>query len=163
MNKSADMNPGETGQFNIRVYGIFINEKNEILLSDEYVLDQKMTKFPGGGLHYGEGTVDCLKREAVEEFGQEIRILSHFYTTDFFQKALFFKDHQLISIYYKAAFVTPVKFKISHKHFDFRELKNGSQSFRWVSIRSLNPGDLSFPIDRHVLNLLKSESPHRVS
>jgi 8-oxo-dGTP diphosphatase len=77
------------GNFVIRIYGIVLNESNEILLTDEYQLGMKMTKFPGGGLHFGEGTIDCLRREFREECnGQEIKNIRHFYTTDFFQKAL---------------------------------------------------------------------------
>ena len=72
--------------FTIRVYAIIINNKNEILLSDEFQMGMKMTKFPGGGMEFGEGTIDCLKREAIEEFGQEIEVLDHFYTTDFFNR-----------------------------------------------------------------------------
>ena len=105
--------------FNIRVYGILVNEKSQVLLTDEYVLDRKMTKFPGGGLHFGEGPEDCLKREALEEFGQEIEITGHFYTTGFFQRALFYEDHQLISIYYRIVFPESPKFKISERPFDF--------------------------------------------
>jgi len=44
-----------------------------------------MTKFPGGGLQFGEGTIDCIKREFREELGCEIGVLKHFYTTDYFQ------------------------------------------------------------------------------
>ena len=50
-------------RFNIRVYGICINERQEVLLSDESYRDLHFTKFPGGGLGFGEGTIDCLKRE----------------------------------------------------------------------------------------------------
>ena len=60
-------------QFNIRVYGLVINEGKEVLLTDEYLLDRKMTKFPGGGMHFGEGPEDCIKREALEEFYEETR------------------------------------------------------------------------------------------
>ena len=141
--------------FNIRVYGIFINDKNEVLITDEYQLDTKMTKFPGGGLQFGEGTIDCLKREMREECQQEIEGIRHFYTTDFYQKALYYEDHQLISIYYKAKLKPPIHFKLSERPFDFKEMKNGNQSFRWISIKNLNPTDFSFPIDKHVANLLK--------
>jgi ADP-ribose pyrophosphatase YjhB (NUDIX family) len=144
-------------EINIRVYGIIQNENNEILLSDEYVLDRYMSKFPGGGLIPGEGPEDCLKREAIEEFGQEIDIISHYYTTGFFQKAIFFEDHQLISIYYRIRFKDIPQFKISSKKYDFGGEINGSQSFRWASITSLCEEDLTFPIDRFVLNLLKME------
>lgn len=141
--------------FNIRVYGLIINEKSEVLLTDEFQLGRKMTKFPGGGLKFGEGTADCIRREALEEFGQEVEIVEHFYTTDFFQKALFYKDHQLISIYYIIRFKKPIGFRISDKPFDFSELINGNQSFRWKRITDLLPDELSFPIDRHVAVLLK--------
>ena len=70
--------------FNIRVYGLLINDKNQILISDERRNDFSFTKFPGGGLEFGEGTIDCLKREFIEEMNLEIEVLSHFYTTDFF-------------------------------------------------------------------------------
>jgi len=143
--------------FVIRVYGIAVNEKKEVLISDEFMLDTKMIKFPGGGLEYGEGTIECLKREAIEEFGQEIEITGHFYTTDYFQPALYYKDTQLISIYYRMRFIEPVKFKISLKPFDFEVLKNGNQSFRWLKIEELNPSELTFPIDRRVARLLKEK------
>lgn len=142
-------------KFVIRVYAIIINDRREVLLSDEYFKNTYMTKFPGGGLEWGEGTVDCLKREAMEEFGQSIDIVAHFYTTDYFQKALFFEETQLLSIYYMARFVDPIRFTISTKPFDFPNIQNGSQSFRWKSLSSLTVEDFSFPIDRKVALMLK--------
>ena len=61
----------EAIKMNIRVYSLIINNKHEVLLSDEFRLKQNMTKFPGGGLIPGEGTIDCIHREALEEFNQE--------------------------------------------------------------------------------------------
>jgi ADP-ribose pyrophosphatase YjhB (NUDIX family) len=145
------------GDFVIRVYGLVISNSAQILLSDEYVFDSRMTKFPGGGMEFGEGPEDCIRREAMEEFGQEIEIIEHFYTTGFFQKALFFDNHQLISIYYKVKFKETPNFRISEKPFDFSVNINGSQSFRWANIADLTLDDLTFPIDRHVLGLLKKE------
>jgi len=141
--------------FNIRVYGILINDMNEVLISDEFVLNTYMTKFPGGGLKFGEGPEDCIKRECIEEFGQEIEIREHFYTTGFFQKALFYSDHQLISIYYLIDFLKKPKFKISIKAFDFSGKVEGSQSFRWVEINSFDLNELKFPIDKLVFKQLK--------
>ena len=51
----------ENKRFNIRVYGFLIDE-GCILVTDEFRLGIFMTKFPGGGLIYGEGMIDCLKR-----------------------------------------------------------------------------------------------------
>lgn len=151
------MNLPEIKHFNLRVYALIIIN-GHILLSDEYVHDMKMTKFPGGGLYFGEGPVDCLKREAIEEFGQEIEITEHFYTTHFFQQALFYTDQQLISIYYLARFPEAARFRISDKSFDFPDLVNESQSFRWARINDLMENELSFPVDRFVLGMLKSGS-----
>jgi len=142
--------------FNIRVYGLLFNEKKEVLLSDEYVLEQYMTKFPGGGLKFGEGPEDCIKREAVEEFGQEIEIIEHFYTTGFYQKALFYDNQQLISIYYKIKLASLPGFKISEKPFDFTNDSQTKQSFRWEDPLLLTAEALTFPIDRYVLELIKS-------
>ena len=151
------MNQKPISHFNIRVYGLLLNSNNEVLISDEFQLDQRMTKFPGGGLKFGEGPADCLKREAIEELGQEIIIADHFYTTDFFQKALFYPDHQLISIYYLVKLAGPRKFRIAEKPFEFTENINGSQSFRWAAIATLKPEDFTFPVDRHVCRLLKEK------
>jgi 8-oxo-dGTP diphosphatase len=142
--------------FNIRVYGLFINPENEILLADEERFGMKMTKFPGGGLQFGEGTIECLKREGLEEFKQEIEVLGHFYTTDFFQQAMFFEDKQLISIYYLAKFPEKERFRLASKPFDFinRDMKEPI-SFRYMPLDYMKEKDLSFPIDRYVLKLLK--------
>jgi 8-oxo-dGTP diphosphatase len=146
---------GKHGKFVIRVYAIIINEGHEVLLSDEYMLDMKMTKFPGGGLQQGEGTIDCLKREAVEEFGQEIEVTAHFYTTDYYQESMFHKGRQLLSIYYLARFRSPIRFPISKRPFDFEEMKNGNQSFRWEKIDALKAEEMTFPIDRIVAEKLR--------
>lgn len=151
------MNLKNITNFVIRVYGLVINDKKEVLLTDEYQLDTKMTKFPGGGLKFGEGPIDCIKREAMEEFGQEIEVIDHFYTTDYFQEALFHKHHQLISIYYRIRFKEKIRFRISEKTFDFPEMKNGMQSFRWKTISELTEDDVSFPIDKMVVRLLKKK------
>lgn len=142
-------------KFTIRVYALILNGKNEVLLSDEFRLGMRMTKFPGGGLQFGEGTLNCLKREAMEEFGQEIEITSHFYTTDFFQRAIFFEDHQLISIYYLAGFVDPIRFKISDRLFDFEQDIEGNQSFRWRKLNELQKEEITFPVDKKVALMLK--------
>lgn len=146
------------GNFVIRIYGIIVNNNNEVLLSDEYQLGMRMTKFLGGGLEFGEGTIEGLKREFREECnGQEIKNIIHFYTTDFYQTALFHENKQLLSIYYLAELADPIKFEISNKSFDFQDDKNGSQSFRWVKINSLNEDEITFPIDKFVTGKLKQQ------
>jgi len=149
------MSSASASWFTIRVYALITNENREVLVSDEFQLDTKMTKFPGGGLEFGEGPIDCLRREMMEECNQEIEVISHFYTTDFFQKALFYDDCQLISIYYLARLKGDVAFKVSNVPFDFDEMINGNQSFRWVPYNQVIPDEFTFPIDKHVALLLK--------
>jgi len=147
----------ELKHYNIRVYGIFINENNEVLLTDEFFHGMKMTKFPGGGMNFGEGPADCILREAQEELGQEVEIMEHFYTTHFFQRSLFFPDQQLISIYYRIKFKEPLRLKISGKPFDFSPMADGAFSFRWAFIDKLKEEDLTLPVDKYVLKLLKQK------
>ncbi|MBI2968778.1 MAG: NUDIX domain-containing protein [Bacteroidetes bacterium] len=143
--------------FNIRVYGILINKRNEVLLSDEYEFGMKFTKFPGGGLKLGEGAIDCLKRECIEELGQEIEIIGHYYTTDFFQPSAFHADRQIISIYYRIRLASPARFRVSVKKFDFKNLREGAQSLRWVKIDKNLPDEVTFPIDKIVAKMIRKK------
>ena len=63
--------------FNVRVYGILIDEKNRLLVSDEFIRGEYFTKLPGGGLEFGEGTRDGLQREFLEETGLQVSVGSH--------------------------------------------------------------------------------------
>jgi 8-oxo-dGTP diphosphatase len=146
----------EIKRFNIRVYGIVIYQ-GKVLLTDEFRLGMRMTKFPGGGLEFGEGTADCLRREFGEELGQEIDIMEHIYTTDYFQTTqLLAEPQQLISIYYRVGLKDYTTLNASNKAFDFKELSDGAQSFRWLELKKLNEDDLTFPIDKKMVEHIKN-------
>jgi 8-oxo-dGTP diphosphatase len=140
----------------IRVYGLLINVDDEILISDEKEYGMLFSKFPGGGLEYGEGTIDCLKREFMEECNAQIKVLSHFYTTDFFLKSAF-SDAQIISIYYTVKNTSSLDLNIKQIPFDFGEEGEVLQAFRWVKISELKVEDITFPIDQHVVKLLREQ------
>lgn len=140
-------------QFNVRVYGLLINDRNEILISDEQEYGMQFIKFPGGGLEYGEGLIDGLKREFVEECNAEVDIIRHFYTTDFYIKSAF-NDSQIISIYYLVKNITPLNLIFKTEPFDFDGEGDVLQSFRWIKMSDLQPEDVTFPIDQHVVKLL---------
>lgn len=142
--------------FNVRVYGLLINDKQEILISDEKEYGTLFSKFPGGGLEYGEGLIDGLKREFMEECNMPIEVTEHFYTTDFFVKALFVEG-QLISVYYLVKNVDPITITIKYQPFDFDGDVEPLQAFRWVKLSELKPHDVTFPIDKHVVELLNQQ------
>jgi 8-oxo-dGTP diphosphatase len=109
-------------KFNVRVYGLYTTG-NKVMVCEETIRGQQIIKFPGGGLEYGEGTIECLKREFMEEMQIEVEILSHYYTTDYFQPSAY-DDSQVISIYYM---VRPLKslilpFKNVREHFYLAEI-----------------------------------------
>ncbi len=144
-------------RFNIRVYGIILH-KGSILLTDEFRLGMRMTKFPGGGLEFGEGTSECLKREFQEEIGQEIIVKEHIYTTDYFQPTFLLEEpQQLISIYYRVELRDYKRVKASPRAFDFKETREGAQSFRWVGLKTLRPEILTFPIDQKIVPMLREK------
>lgn len=141
--------------FNVRVYGLLINGHNEVLLSDEQEYGHRFIKFPGGGLEYGEGLIDGLKREFVEECYAEVEIVSHFYTTDFFVKSAF-NDSQIISVYYIVKNVSPLDLSFKIIPYDFDETGDIRQAFRWKKISELTEDDVTFPTDKQVVKMLRT-------
>ncbi|HMP94678.1 MAG TPA: NUDIX domain-containing protein, partial [Phnomibacter sp.] len=105
--------------FTLRVYGVLINDKQEVLVTDELIRGGRYTKFPGGGLEFGEGTRDCLVREFKEELDLKVEVLDHLYTTDFFQMSAFRPTDQIISIYYYVKALEPIKFPLTQTPFHF--------------------------------------------
>lgn len=141
--------------FNVRVYGILIDENHNLLVTDELVHGKYITKFPGGGLEFGEGTIDAIKREMMEETGIAVEVTEHFYTTDFFQASAFNPDAQVISIYYVLKALSEINVPIKEKSFDFDEEKEGAISFRQIPIYSISEEQFTFPIDKKVASMLR--------
>ena len=149
-------------RFNLRVYGILINEKKQVLVSDEYIRGNYYTKFPGGGLEFGEGTRDCLAREFMEEMNLRVEIGDHIYTTDYFQMSAFNPDHQIISIYYYAKALEEIKVPLRDKLFDFDEeqlaiyrQKNEIETFRFIDWKDFSEESVTLPIDKIVSGMVK--------
>lgn len=140
-------------RFNIRVYGLLINKQNEVLISKEKRFGKSFSKFPGGGLEWGEGLKDCLNREFMEELGIEISIGKHFYTTDFFQESAFRDGDQLISIYYMIESDEINSIKNGYRALDLKE--GEENNFYWISIYELKESDVTYPIDKLIVEKMK--------
>lgn len=148
--------------FNIRVYGILINEKHQVLVSDEFIRGAYITKFPGGGLEFGEGTRECLAREFMEEMNLKVKVTDHIYTTDFYQQSAFNAAHQIMSIYYFAEALEPITAPLRNKPFDFdaQQLKmyedtGETETFRFIDWDGFSEETVSLPIDKIVAKMIK--------
>ena len=130
-------------RFNVRVYGICIQD-NKILVNEEIIRGKTVVKFPGGGLDWGEGIIDCLKREWREELAVDIEVVEHFYTTDFFQASAF-DNSQVISVYYL------VNAEIPHN------ITNNVENERtfWMDLSQVSGDTFTLAIDKVVGNMLK--------
>lgn len=140
--------------FTIRVYGLLVHE-GRVLVADEIIRGRRITKFPGGGLEYGEGTKECLVREIREEIGIEAFAVRHFYTTDFFQQSAFHAERmQVLSVYYTFAVKDPAAIAVRSRPFDLAGVAEGAEVFRWLDLNIAREEDVNLPIDRVVLRMV---------
>ena len=133
-------------KINIRVYAIYLNEKNELMALDEGYVGEKLIKLPGGGLEFGEGTIECLHREFAEELNLKIEVLEHFYTQEDFLVSRFRENEQLLTIYYTVNILNLE---------DSNILDDSIENVKWVSLHEENP--LPLPIDKIVFEKLKEK------
>ncbi len=104
-------------------------------------------KFPGGGLEFGEGLIDCLHREFDEELNVKIEVVEHFYTQEDFLVSRFRENEQLLTIYYIVNIIDEG---------DFLILDPCIEKTEWIEIdRPDNPFPL--PIDKIVFDKLKEK------
>lgn len=147
--------------FNVRVYGILINDQKQVLVSDELIKGKYYTKFPGGGLEKGEGTLDCLTREFMEEMSLSVEVTGHLYTTDFYQLSAFDASQQIISIYYNVRPLAEIKIPLRKNPFEFDEEqykiyeKDGEiETFRFIDWANFSEESVTLPIDKIVAKKL---------
>lgn len=133
-------------KINIRVYAIYVNENQELMALDEGYAGEKLIKLPGGGLEFGEGTIECLHREFAEELNLKIEVLEHFYTQEDFLVSRFRENEQLLTIYYTVNILNLE---------DLNILDDSIENVKWVSLHEENP--LPLPIDKIVFQKLKEK------
>lgn len=131
---------------NVRVYACVVKDKKVLTLFEEYA-GEPLMKFPGGGLEYGEGLTDCLKREFEEELNVNIEITEHLYTQEDFVVSRFKENEQLLTIYYMV--------KITNEE-DFIILDPCIEKIDWIPIE-LHENPFKLPVDKIVFNKLKEK------
>jgi ADP-ribose pyrophosphatase YjhB (NUDIX family) len=148
----------------VRVYGLLINPNRQVLVSDEFIRGNYYTKFPGGGLEFGEGTRDCLRREFIEEMNLKVEVTNHIYTTDFYQQSAFNNSHQILSVYYFVKALESIQVALKEQPFDFdaQQLKIYAQTkqietFRFINWEDFSAAQMSLPIDKIVADLIKQK------
>lgn len=135
--------------FTIRVYGLLVHQ-GQVLVSDELIKGQRITKFPGGGLEFGEGTRECLVREFKEETGLEVEVGEHLYTTDFYQPSAFNNGDQLMAIYYSVIPISDVKnLSLEEQNIEVNG-KVETLRFFWAPLEGFGLNQLTFPVDKIV-------------
>jgi ADP-ribose pyrophosphatase YjhB (NUDIX family) len=142
-------------RFNLRVYGLLINAANEVLVSDEMRYGRAFTKFPGGGLEWGEGLREALKREFREELNLDCIVLDLYYVNDFFQASAFRADDQLLSFYFRVALEEFDQIPATSHNWPLTE---EGEKFRWLSLEEIHEDQFTFPIDQLVAKRLRLQA-----
>ena len=141
-------------QFNIRVYGIYV-QTGKLLVTDELRFGIKMTKLPGGGLQFGEGLANCLKREWMEELNVSIEVGEIFYVNPFLQVSAFNRNDEVMALYFWVKPLAPLAVPFTNKPMDFAHQEDEQQVFRWIPVKELKAKDFTFPVDQSLLPRLK--------
>lgn len=146
-------------RFTIRAYGLLLRG-DKVLVADESIKGRRITKFPGGGLEYGEGLKDCLIREVQEEIGVEAIDVRHFYTTDVFQQSAFHdRPLQVVSVYFTFTVADPLALRIVSEPFHGIAGDRDQEVFRWERLDKQADDAVSLPIDRLVWRMLQARAP----
>ena len=136
--------------FNVRIYAL-LEHKGKVLVIHEPFQGKLIYKFPGGGLEFGEGTKDCLKREFKEELNLDVEIGSHIFTQDFFVLNAFDPTEQVLLIYYKATVSEKSLAQLKILDADINELL-------WIEVNDLDSNQFTLDADKVVVDLYKKEN-----
>lgn len=133
-------------KINVRVYAAAVKDKKVLVLFEEYAGEYLM-KLPGGGLEFGEGVLDCLRREFDEELNIKINVIEHLYTQEEFLVSRFRPNEQLLTLYYVVEIVDETEFLIMDPCIEKAE---------WISLET-EENPFTLPVDQIVFEILKKK------
>ena len=122
--------------FSVRVYGLLIRD-NSLLVSDELIKGIHLVKIPGGGVEFGEGLHEALRREYQEELGIDIEIGAIVSVPEMCIVSAFSPTQQVVPIYYQISSQAPLPYPAQAEPLELTE----SQPFRyrWIPLEQLKP------------------------
>ncbi len=124
----------------IRVKGLLINDKNEILLG----YSNNTYQFPGGHLEFGETIKDCLKREIKEETGMDVNIkdLDPFMSIKYFSKNYFNTGKNRCNRLYYFVVKTNNKINLDETNYTKEEIA-GNYTLKYINLKDVEQELLS--------------------
>ena len=148
--------------FNVRVYALCILN-NKLLTLKEPFAEKMVTKLPGGGLEFGEGTAECLKREFKEEIGADVLVKELKWVGEIFFPFLGKPCHQ-ICLFYLVELQDESQIPLdgtflASESFDGQTF---DLEFSWIALSGLNSIILYPPIAKELLQKLDGGVEHFV-
>jgi 8-oxo-dGTP diphosphatase len=138
----------------VRVYGLCV-QNGALLVSEEKHHRTNMRKFPGGGLEFGEGLEECLKREWQEELEVDIEVLGDvFYANEFLIRSRFDPGDQVLALFYRVKMLHEPGVPLSPDGLDFNCCNEGDMAFRFIPLEEVHPDIFTFPADKAVVERL---------
>jgi 8-oxo-dGTP pyrophosphatase MutT (NUDIX family) len=90
-------------RFRVGAYGL-LRSGDSLLVTRTRTVQGTITNFPGGALELGEGALDALRREFIEETGLQVRPTRLAYASERYHQSPAYPANQLVKLYW---FVEP--------------------------------------------------------
>jgi len=151
------------GRFNVRVYMMVTRIHPEtglrqMLVSYERLPLGGVMKFPGGGMEWGEGATACLRREALEELGQPVKVGDLVHVSQKAHLSSFDGNQQVVAIHYAAALCGAIGFEDDGILEDVfgKRVPMFHQRLGWRDVNSLESREFQFASDREAWDAWKA-------
>jgi ADP-ribose pyrophosphatase YjhB (NUDIX family) len=94
--------PVTPSRFRVGAYGLLV-EGTRVLVTRTRTRLGPVQNFPGGALELGEGALDALRREFIEETGLTVRPLRLAYASESYHQSAAYPESQLVKLYWFVA------------------------------------------------------------